>query len=310
MEREIDLSIIVPIYNVEEYLRECLESIYTLNLRKEIILVNDGSKDHSLEIAKEYQKKFWKETVLISKENEGLSEARNDGLRRAKGKYVYFIDSDDYINTAVFEKIFIEILEEDIEILHGNGVRYYSSEKQEALHNMSIDMDHKYFVGKEFLYKMYQKDSYLEMIWLNIYKRQYLIENHFFFQKGIVYEDTLFSLPVFWKSESVKYVKDCFYYYRIRENSIMSGKRRVPDFLFVLSKNIDFILENNVCHPIITKKIISQIRSFMKKEKVFDKDIYDKLWKLPLKNRKAWQYLIKCMFQKYRILLLNKIRKV
>ena len=99
----------------------------------EIILINDGSTDNSLAIAKEYQEKFLMETILISKENEGLSEARNEGLRIAKGRYIYFIDSDDYLDPLVFEKIFTEALEENVEILHGNGVRYYSEEKKEKL---------------------------------------------------------------------------------------------------------------------------------------------------------------------------------
>lgn len=308
MREEIDLSIIVPIYNVEQYLKECLESIYALNLRKEVILINDGSTDNSLAIAKEYQEKFLMETILISKENEGLSEARNEGLRIAKGRYIYFIDSDDYLEPLVFEKIFTEALEENVEILHGNGVRYYSEEKKEKLHDIGMEIGQKCLTGKEFLYKMYEKESYHEVVWLNIYKRQYLLKNQFFFQKGIVYEDTLFSLPVFWKSEKVKYVPDCFYYYRMRENSIMSGKRQVPDFLFVFSRNIDFILKNNVCHPEITRKMISQFRSFMKNEGVFDKTIYKNLWKLPFKNRKAWGQLLQCVLRKYRILLVGEVK--
>ncbi|KXA15561.1 glycosyltransferase, group 2 family protein [Fusobacterium equinum] len=305
MLNEIDLSIVVSIYNVEEYLRECLESIYCLNIKKEIILVNDGSTDISLKIAKEYQEKFVEITTLISKKNEGLSEARNEGLRIARGKYIYFIDSDDFIDSSVFQRIFLESLDENLDILHGNGVKYYSKERMTEIHKNQMESDRKYFSGKDFIYTMYENNSYTEVVWLNIYRRKYLLENHFFFKKGIVYEDTLFSLPVFWNSQKIKYVSDFFYFYRIRPNSIMSSKRVISDFIFVMSENIDFIIKNKICHPNITGRMISSIRGFMKDECVFDEDLYRKIWILPCKNKKTWQNLFHCMLRKYRILLLG-----
>ncbi len=88
--RIIDLSIVIPVYNVEKYLRECLESVYAINLLKEVILINDGSTDDSLQIAEEFSKKYAEETILISQEHKGVSpsEARNRGLREAKGEYI------------------------------------------------------------------------------------------------------------------------------------------------------------------------------------------------------------------------------
>ena len=92
------ISIIVPIYNVELYLERCLDSIYKIRgVNKEIILVNDGSTDKSLEIARKYALIHEKETILITQENKGVSKARNEGLKVATGDYISFIDSDDYI---------------------------------------------------------------------------------------------------------------------------------------------------------------------------------------------------------------------
>ena len=90
--KTIELSIIVPIYNVEKYLRQCLDSIYKIeNIKKEIILVNDGTKDNSGEIINEYYKKYKEITKVIEQENSGLSSARNTGLKNAMGKYIYFL---------------------------------------------------------------------------------------------------------------------------------------------------------------------------------------------------------------------------
>ncbi|HJS00822.1 MAG TPA: glycosyltransferase, partial [Flavobacterium sp.] len=102
------LSIIVPVYNVENYLRRCLNSLLDQDLcldDYEIIIVNDGSTDSSLRIAQEYGNKF-SSIKIISQENQGLSEARNVGIRNALGQYIYFIDSDDFIQKKIFNSIF------------------------------------------------------------------------------------------------------------------------------------------------------------------------------------------------------------
>ena len=99
------ISIIVPIYNVEIYLEECLDSLYKLNIPDmEIILIDDGSTDNSYLIAQKYTLKFPEKTILIQKENGGLSSVRNLGIRKASKKYIAFIDSDDFIDEKVFEE--------------------------------------------------------------------------------------------------------------------------------------------------------------------------------------------------------------
>ena len=103
----MDLSIIIPIYNVERYLKKCLDSIYCqiLNLPVEVILVNDGTKDNSMKIVKRFQERYPKKIVCLEKENGGLSDARNFAIPYAKGEYIAFLDSDDTHPAHIFQLI-------------------------------------------------------------------------------------------------------------------------------------------------------------------------------------------------------------
>ena len=101
------VSIVIPIYNSEKYLQTCLDSILAQTLKEiEIIAVNDGSKDRSREIIEEYQKRYPSTIHVINKENGGMSDARNKGVEKATGEYISFVDSDDYIEPTMLEKMY------------------------------------------------------------------------------------------------------------------------------------------------------------------------------------------------------------
>lgn len=296
--KTIDLSIIIPIYNVESYLRECLESVYAVNLLKEVILVNDGSTDHSLQIAEEFVKKYPEETILISQENRGLSAARNTGLEKAKGEYIYFIDSDDFLDSKAFEDFFYKIKGTDLDIINGSGFRYENGEfADEIIHNEHITVTENPISGREFLYRMFEADSYVDYVWLNIYRRDFLLENSFFFQEGITYEDVLFSIPVFLKAKKIIHLGTRFYSYRIRENSITNTKKNYMDFFYIFNFLTDFALEEELEHKMLTRLIVARIRGLAKQEKVFNKTIYRKLWKLPKKNWNTFRSLVDLYFR-------------
>ena len=113
----LKLSIIVPVYNVEKYVEKCLESLCGLKIENEIIVVNDGTKDSSLEIVERFKENHKNENIIIiSQENQGLSEARNNGLKAAKGEYISFIDSDDFVDTENYEKFINEVIEDKVDI--------------------------------------------------------------------------------------------------------------------------------------------------------------------------------------------------
>lgn len=303
MEKNIDLSILIPIYNVEKYLEECLQSIYSLNINKEVILVNDGSTDSSLSIAEEFKNKFPDETTLISQKNKGLSGARNTALGIARGKYVYFIDSDDFIDTEKFEIFLKNILNTELDIIHGNALIYKKSSTEEYYNNLKEELP--VMNGKDFLYTMYQLKIYKEAVWLNVYRREFLIENNFSFKENLIYEDTLFSFKVFYAAKKIKVISNNFYYYRQREDSITTKKRNYMACFYIWDTLLDFVKNENIAHRRITTYFISLIRSFAKQEKVFNEEIYKKLWNLKKKDLTSYRNLIDLRIRSY---FLKKIK--
>lgn len=220
----MELSIIVPIYNVEKYLEECLNSIYKIKgIKKEIILVNDGSTDNSQIIIKKYIKKYPEETIFIDKENGGLSSARNAGLIKAKGEYVAFFDSDDFIDVELFETFFKKGKETGSDIVIGN-LRYYENGSVGTPLFRSFQVKKsKEMRGIEFLELIFTKPKcFREEVCDDIYKREFLIKNNLYFQEGLIHEDSLFTTLAYLKAKKVKYLDCPFYFYRQRSGGIMS----------------------------------------------------------------------------------------
>lgn len=220
----MQLSIVVPIYNVEQYLRECLESLYKIDkIDCEIILVNDGSKDNSREIMEEFYNLYPDKTVIVDKENGGLSSARNAGMRVAKGDYISFIDSDDFIDVDEYTKFFLEGAEEKLDVMVGN-MRYYTPEKTGApLFRSDLVKNSGIVTGIEFFWELFEQPKcFREEVVDDIYKREFLIKNNLWFNEEIVHEDSEFTPMVYIKAQRVKYIDRAFYFYRQRTGSIMN----------------------------------------------------------------------------------------
>lgn len=224
------ISIIIPVYNVEKYLRKCLDSVvdqtYT-NL--EMICVNDGSPDHSLNILEEYAARD-KRIKIISQENTGLSGARNTGLEHATGDYILFVDSDDWIDLDTCEKA----LQEDADVVFWSYYREYGDKKLKTAicGNERIRWDedtvfelHRRMVGlsgKE-LRTPAQTDSMITL-WGKLYRAQVLKGIKFVDTKLIGSEDTLYSIAAFCNVKSAVYLPDLHYHYRKdNQTSFTSG---------------------------------------------------------------------------------------
>ena len=125
--KEVKLSVVIPVYNVEKYIEKCLGSLCGLKIANEIIVINDGSSDNSLEIIKKFKNEHENENIIIiNQENKGISKTRNVGLRESKGEFIFFLDSDDWVETESFKKMLKENIEKDtdVDIIVGKETRY------------------------------------------------------------------------------------------------------------------------------------------------------------------------------------------
>ena len=213
-------SFVVPIYNVEAYLERCIKSIISQTYDDlEIILVDDGSTDSSLEICREYEKKDSRISVY-TKVNGGLSDARNYGLAHATGEYVLFVDSDDYVEEKTCEMI-LPYTEENPDIIQGNAI--YTGIKSGLFRNTYKEKG-KIYKGFDYLKSLVVIDKMYMAAWLNVYRREFLVSNDLQFKKGILHEDEEFTPRAYLAAERVVDSQIPFYYYFIRENSIMTTK--------------------------------------------------------------------------------------
>ncbi|SDH02837.1 glycosyltransferase family 2 protein [Psychroflexus sediminis] len=287
----IKLSIIIPVYNVSNYLNDCLSSVVNQTFKSiEIIVINDGSTDGSSEICNTFKTKY-PSIVLINQKNKGVSSARNEGLTIAKGEWVYFLDADDYLDNDIFESIFSHD-NHDIDVIqfglrsHKNGIiQSFSTNQKEIICSDSID----------FLNKLTLKPV---SACLHLIKRDVLIKNNITFDEDMTHnEDMLFMYKVFAVSSKFKLLNKVFYNQVIRENSatritvdypIIKQRLifidRLVSFLSEKKMVIDFKKEvNNLCkyyfvqlskQEKISKEIIEDYKFFFRKNKFVLSDKY------------------------------------
>lgn len=230
------LSIILPVYNVQNYLNQCLTSIVSqLTEEVELIAINDGSTDNSLDILKEYSKKYT--ITIICQENKGLSEARNIGLNRAKGSFVWFVDSDDFIDSRSVERILAYTKEKNVDVtcLNTNLV----SEDGNYIKTINRKVADKavlegYSLVKALEYPFSGAPFY-------IFRRLFLLENKLFFKPGALYDDWQFILRALSTVEKCQCVDFAPYNYRLRENTISTSKKTFRHLHDCVETAVDYI---------------------------------------------------------------------
>ena len=241
------LSIIIPVYNVEAYIKRCLDSVVNLtNLNFEVIVVNDGTEDNSMDIVKEYAQGH-NNIFIINQNNQGLGEARNVGLRNAKGKYVYFLDSDDYLNPNEFHSLFCDGCRLSSDVIIGdfsfvkNGIKVNDS-------NFSIKTENYLLQGGEdFFLTNYRIIN--TPVWRSIYKRDYLLKNNFFFSEGRYHEDVNWTPKVLISAHNVYYSPISFYNYVIRDGSIVNStksQKKISDLIFVYNDLMQYSTSQSI----------------------------------------------------------------
>lgn len=225
------ISIIVPVYKVEMYLCKCIHSILNQTYENfELILIDDGSPDSCPEICDEYAKKDQR-ILVIHQENSGLSVARNMGLKRAKGEYILFVDSDDYIELDACENL-IDLAEKyNVDIVTGRAQRI---EKNNITVMKNYNTNNRIFSGSDYLKKQFQSKLYHVAACFNLYNRKFLIQNDLYFIAGIYHEDDEWTPRVFLKATRVISSECYFYNYFIRNGSITQMKhneKRAKDLM-------------------------------------------------------------------------------
>ncbi len=281
------VSLIVPVYNVEPYIKECLESILGQTYRNlEIILINDGSTDDSFSICKKYAESD-ERIRLISKENGGLASARNRGIREAKGDYIGFIDSDDRIHNKFVEALIKEILIYDCGIAvsdYSNNIKKinYSEnksillERSDAISRLLDDRGYKCFACN----KLFKKSLFSDIN----------------FPEGELFEDIIPLYKLFKKVQNIAYVKCPLYYYRTRKGSISRAKFTKGNYHLI--KSIDYLIKDALKCPDNDRErlmlgYISYFMGFVRRGMLAEADIDKEIVRLRLLVKKYKRIVLK-----------------
>lgn len=230
------ISIIVPIYKVEPYLRRCLNSIVNQTYTNlEIILVDDGSPDNCPQICDEYAAKD-NRIIVIHKENGGLSDARNAGLDICKGEYVSFIDSDDYVDSNYIESLIEPTKKDSYDFIIAD---YLSS--NEEIEPSHLSCKEGPIQSSLTIISIYCNQQYPPSAWAKLYKRSFLDSNKFRFQKGLLFEDQLWSCTLACFAKNIYIIHKQIYHYTIRTDSIMQSSdigfsKRLSSWCFILTQ--------------------------------------------------------------------------
>jgi len=252
----MQLSVIIPVYNVENYLDECLKSVLAIRgIDYEVICINDGSTDSSLGILNRYEQNYNKVRVY-SFENGGLSEARNRGLRLATGDYIFFLDSDDYI-IGDLKRVFDAALLNSVDVIGFDALR----SNDIAYLDHKIDFAEISIAGSVFVKSYYEKYNSFPgaPVWLYIYKREFLLNNELFFKKGLLSEDEHFTYKVLNLAKKIVFINERVVYYRLSREGAITNKpdiKRSQSLTWIASDLYSFLTGIDCKERIIYLKIL------------------------------------------------------
>lgn len=279
MEAKPSVSIIIPIYNVEKDLVKCLESVSRQSLQDiEVILINDGSTDSSYQIAGNYVKKDSRFS-LYSQKNIGLGETRNRGIDLAKGNYLAFVDSDDFLDDDYIEKLYKKATETDADVVQGEVLEFWDDGRSTEL-EQDLSKISGICLNRDNVNDFYRDDffthTFRHYAWNKIYKSAFVKEHHLKFgdNKKIFAEDTWFQLQLLHYFPHIEYVPGSQYHYRQRNTSIMHQPKKnlmkrqslmVADYWKLIRNGENFGLEKKVCEMIamdvFTMEALNQMRT-------------------------------------------------
>ena len=239
------VSVIIPVYNTEKYVEECLRSIINQTLKEiEIIVINDGSTDGSLAIIEAVARTDNRISVF-SQENKGQSVTRNRGLEKATGQFVYFMDSDDLLVEEALQVCYDRAVADQLDFVFFNAsVLHETSGKRLSFdYKRSHIEDNRSFGGRDILDYLVHKNSYRASVCLHLISMQFIKQHNLSFLPGIIHEDELFSALAYFQAKRVGYINEFFFKRRVRRDSIMTSSfsmRNVNGYFTVLSSIREF----------------------------------------------------------------------
>lgn len=232
----VAFSVIIPVYNDEIYIKECLDSLKKQTFKNfEIICINDGSTDGTQRVLESYALNFPK-FKIINQKNKCLSIARNNGLKEAIGEYIYFVDSDDILKENALEVAWNKCKEFNLDVLFFSFENFSNSEAMICRYAHMIDSlkrkccyAQRPCSGQNMLVEFNENNEYYVTVWAQIARKEFLKKNKIQFYPGILFEDNLYTMQVLLKSEKVMCINDILYGKRIRENSIVTRKENAEN---------------------------------------------------------------------------------
>lgn len=256
MKNTMKFSLIIPVYNVEKYLERCIESCENQDIpydEYEIIAINDGSNDKSFEILKELGNKY-KNIRIISQANQGLSMARNIGLNVAKGQYIWFIDSDDWIDSNVLKGIYNIMRNYELDALHLAYQMVDDKGRRKPL--PKVEKVTKIHAGLSFLDRVLTDKFYA---WSFIFNRHLFDKENLRFTKGIFFEDLDLIPRILLEVNRICCYKHTSYFYRQRQSSIIHSVnyKLIDDLFFVCNRYKNYLLDQHLMP--LKRRVLSRI---------------------------------------------------
>lgn len=234
------LSFIIPLYNAEAYIGKCLDSILDSDIdckEYEIIVIDDGSKDNGQAVVRQYVQKYDNIKLLVQ-ENQGQSVARNHGIREAQGKYIWFVDSDDYVDATNIATVLNEMDEKNIEVCKFN-MDVFDQHGNHRISNIPELTDGYIYSGQQ----LFEKHCVIGSVCNSFFLRKFIIDNQFTFYPGIIHQDSEFSIRSTALAQRLLYVSKAFYVYRYNTES----STRSRSFNKVLKSHVsDAVIAHNI----------------------------------------------------------------
>lgn len=225
------ISIIIPVYNVEKYLKQCLDSVLEQTYTDfEVIMVDDGSTDSSYDICLDYCEKDIRFNAL-QKENGGASSARNVGIQNAKGDYIFFLDSDDWLEPTALEEMISTAKDQNADLVFCEAQAV--DDEEHVLTNNWYSYKHPYETASSYsiMSRMMEQKEFHVAIWMLLLDRSIFTDNDLFFKEGIIYEDMIISYQFYCLAHRAAHVRQKLYNRRYRPNSVMTSKKTEKNYI-------------------------------------------------------------------------------